>query len=142
VTSDESTTPDLVELARQFGEAVGRRDFDAVMRSLAPGAVWDASQAGVGTFEGPAAIRAFLEDWLIAYEQSENRWEEIEDLGDGVVFTVNRQDGRPAGSKGRVQERYALTFRFGGAGLILRVDVAQDIDEARAAAERLAESRG
>ena len=41
-----------------------------------------------------------------------------------------------------MQERYALTFTFEAAGLIDRVVVIQDIDEARAAAERLAEERG
>ena len=140
--TEESTTPDLVELVRQFGEALGRRDFDAAMSSFAPGAVWDASQPGVGTFEGPAAIRAFFEDWLVAYEEWDNHWEEVVALDNGVVFTVNRQDARPAGGKGRVQERLALTFRFECAGLIGRVLVLQDIDEARAAAERLAKERG
>src|SRR5437899_1409626 len=114
--SQESTTPDLVELTRQFGEAFARRDFDAVMGSFAPGAIWDASQPGAGTFEGPATIRVFLEDWIAAYEEWDNQWEEVRALGNGV-FTVNRQDGRPAGGKGRVQERYALTFRFERAGL-------------------------
>jgi limonene-1,2-epoxide hydrolase len=140
--SEESTTPDPLEPVRRFGEGLRRRDFDAVTSCFACGAVYDASQAGVGTFEGPAAIRAFLEDWLVGYDHWDNEWQEIQDLGDGVVFTVNRQDGRPAGSKGRVQERYALTFTLGAAGLIQRVDVAQDIDDARAAAERLAEERG
>jgi ketosteroid isomerase-like protein len=140
--SQESTTPDLAELTRQFGEAFARRDFDAVMGSFAPGAIWDASQPGAGTFEGPAAIRAFLEDWIAAYEEWDNQWEEVRALGNGIVFSVNRQDGRLAGGEGKVQERYALTVRFGSAGLIDGVVIVQDIDEARAAAERLAAERG
>jgi len=139
--SQESATPDLARRARHVGETLGRRDFDGFTRLFAPGAVWDASQPGVGTFHGAAAIRAFLEDWLAAYEEWDNQWEEVVALDNRIVFTVNRQDGRLAGGMGKVQERYALTFTFGTAGLIERALVIQDIDEARVAAERLAEER-
>ena len=67
---------------------------------------------------GAAAIRAFIESWLGAYEEWKSDWEETRDLGNGVVFGVNRQDGRLAGSPGSVRERYGLTFTFDGAGLI------------------------
>jgi hypothetical protein len=40
-----------------------------------------------------------------------------------------------------VRERYGLTLTFNAAGLIVRLDANQDIDAARAAAERLAEER-
>ena len=138
--SDESTTPDLVERWQRAAEAAARRDFDAVMSVYAPDAVWDASLAGVGSFEGPTAIRSFLEDWIGAYEEYEYEQEEGHDLGSGVVFVVGRVDGRPIGSPGTVQERWAWTAVW-AAGMVVRVVVNQDIDEARAAAERLAESR-
>ena len=112
------------------------------MSCFEPDAVYDASRAGVGTFQGPAAISAFLKDWLVGYDEWGNEWEEIHELANGVVFTVDRQDGRPVGSSGKVRERYALTFTPGVAGMIGRLEVNQDIDEARAAAERLAEERG
>jgi len=138
---EESKTPDALETVRQVFFAVGRRDFDGWISFFAADAVWDASQAGVGTFEGAAAIRSFAEDWDAAYDEWETEWEEVQDLGNGVVFGVNRQDGRLAGSKGTVRERYGLTLTFNAAGLIIRLDVNQDIDEARAAAERLAQER-
>jgi hypothetical protein len=78
--SEESAKPDLVERARGFGDALARRDLDAATSGFVAKAVYDASQAGVGTC-------------------------------------------------------------FGDSGLILRIDVAQDIDEARASAERLAAER-
>jgi ketosteroid isomerase-like protein len=139
--SDESTTPDLVERWQRAAEAAARRDFDAVVSVYAPDAVWDASLAGVGSFEGPMAIRSFLEDWIGAYEEYEYEQEEGHDLGSGVVFVVGRVDGRPIGSPGTVQERWAWTAVW-AAGMVVRVVVNQDIDEARAAAERLAEERG
>jgi hypothetical protein len=78
--SEKSANPDLVARARGFGEVLGRGDLEAATSGFAANAVYDASQAGVGTCSGDA-------------------------------------------------------------GLILRTDVAQDIDEARATAQRLAEGR-
>lgn len=138
---EESTTPDLVERWRRASEAAERRDFDAVMSVYAPDAVWDASLTGVGNFEGVPAIRSFLEDWIGAYDEYEYKQEEGVDLGNGVVFVVGRVDGRPIGTTARVQERWAFTSVW-EARLIVRVTARDDIDQARAAAERLAEERG
>lgn len=99
-------------------------------------------QWGWGTFEGRAAICEFLEDWLNAYEEGfEIEVQEFHDLGGGVTFTVIRQGGRPLGSTGRIELRYAAVGVF-AEGLVERTTNYGDIDEARAVAERLAESRG
>ncbi len=139
--SDESTTTDLVALVGQANEAYGRRDFDAAMSIYAPDAVWDASQTAFGTYTGAAAIRSFLEDWIGTFEEHEQEIVESRDLGEGVVFAVIRFHGRPAGSTGRMQETLSLTFIW-VAGVCVRVVARTDIDQARAAAERLAEERG
>jgi len=136
---EESTTPDLVERWQEAAEAYARRDFDAGI--FAPDAVWDFSSAGFGIFEGVAACRGFLEDWLGAYEEYEYKQEEVQDLGNGVLFVVASIGGRLAGSAGRVQERWAYTVAWAN-GMVTSVIVRLDIDEARAAAERLAEERG
>ena len=61
-------------------------------------------------------------------------------LGSGITFAVVIQRGRLAGSDGR------LEWRFGAVGTWIDGAVADvgdsDVDEARAAAERLAEERG
>jgi ketosteroid isomerase-like protein len=138
--SEESTTPDLVELTRQSVKAFNRRDFDAFMRDFAPDAVWDASFAG--RFEGVAAIRGLMTDWWGAYEEYQHEIVESRDLGNGVVFTVARTDVRLAGSTGRVRETWSWTSIWvEGKGCVSVVPRA-DIDEARAAAGRLAEERG
>jgi ketosteroid isomerase-like protein len=54
--SEESTTPDLVEQARQLMEAGGRRDIGALMSFYAPDAVWDMSPMGLGVYQNPRAI--------------------------------------------------------------------------------------
>jgi hypothetical protein len=139
--SEESTTPDLVERQRQAVEAGGRRAWDEAMSFYAPGAVWDASGTGIGTFEGAAAIRRFFEDWVGAYEEYGHEIVESRDLGSGVVFTVLDIVGRLAGSTSRVQETWSWTAIW-VEGMCERVVVRSDLDEARVAAERLAQERG
>jgi hypothetical protein len=67
--------------------------------------------------------------------------EEIIDLGNGVVFAVDIYRGPPVGSSAEVRFRFA-TVAMWAEGLIERTTHYDDIDEARAAAERLAEERG
>jgi ketosteroid isomerase-like protein len=135
----ESTTPDLLELARRINEAINRRDFDAVISFWAPDAVY---VGRLGTFEGAAAIRGLLEDMIASpYQAFHVEFEEIIDLGNGVAFSVNIFTGHPVGISGEVQSRYASVAIWTD-GMIERFMVYTDTDEARAAAERLAEERG
>jgi ketosteroid isomerase-like protein len=138
---EKSTTPDLVELLRRFTESLERRDFDEALSFFVAEPVWDMSAMGMGTFEGSAAIRGLLEDWLAPYAQWEIEVEDWLDLGNGVVLAVLVESGRPTGSTGRVQLRYASVGVWAH-GMISRAATYADLDEARAAAERLAESRG
>ena len=138
--AEESTTPDLVELVRRSVQAASDRDLDWVLTHYAPDAVWDMSPLGMGTFEGVEAIRGFMEDWLGAYEEYAMEAEEIVDLGNGVSFAVILQKGRLVGSSGEVRLTYASTGVWVN-GVMTRVTNYGDIDEARAAAERLAKER-
>ena len=139
--AEESTTPDLVELARRSIEAGSSGDFDAMLSFFAPDGLWDMSPLGMGVFEGRAAIRGFLEDWQGAYEEFAVETEEVLDQCNGVTVAVLVQKGRPTGSSGDVRLRYAAVGVWTD-GLIARLTNYTDIDEARAAAERLAEERG
>ena len=82
-----------------------------------------------------------FEDWIGAYEEFEFEPERIRDLGNGVVFAVAHQNARPVGSAGYVQMHQGNVFVW-VEGLLMRVTHYNDIDAARAAAERLAEERG
>ena len=136
--SEESTTPDLEELAQRLTDAINARDFDAVISFYAPDAVLD--QFTFGMFEGRTAIRSFIEDWFGAYDEIETEVEERRDLGHGMAFIVYVQRGRLRGSAGWVRARVAFVNAWVD-GLIQRTTVYEDIDEARAAAERLAQER-
>jgi len=87
---------------------------------------------GLGVYKGLAATRGFFEDWLGNYDEFQVDVEEILDLGSGVTLAVIVQQGRPAGSDGEVQLRYAAVAVWAD-GLIERVTNCGDQDEARAA---------
>ena len=139
-TLEESPTPDLVELTRRQLEAVNRRDMDEVMSRCPPDGVYDTGPDGLGVYEGPAAIRAFLGEWWDAFEELAFEPEDVLDLGHGFVLLVVRQKARLANSTGRLQRREAYVLEW-VEDMIRRLTVYTDIDEARAAAERLAEER-
>jgi ketosteroid isomerase-like protein len=131
----------VVALTRQHYEDANRRDFDSLISFFGSNSVWDTSPVGLGIYDGPAAIRGFIEDWIGAYEEWQSELEEILDLGSGVVFVVVRQNARPVGSPGHVQLHYAAVLQW-AEGLIMRFTNYTDIDEARAAAGQLAQSKG
>jgi ketosteroid isomerase-like protein len=138
--SEESATPDLVELARTQLEALNSRDFDAVMSFYAPDAVYVGMQ--LGTFEGAPTIRGVFEDLVRPFSDLHGELEEIIDLGNGVVFSVISFTGHPVGSSGELQNRVASVAIWTEGVIEQFVQSTERIDEARAAAERLAEERG
>jgi ketosteroid isomerase-like protein len=137
--TEESTTHDLTELTRRSIEAQ-EESIEAAVSFYAPDAVWDASW-GMGVFEGQEAVRGFFMDWRSPYDEMTREIEAIRDLGNGVTFAVIVQTGRFHRSTGTVQLRYGSVMDWSD-GLIVRNTTYPDIDEARAAAERLAEERG
>jgi ketosteroid isomerase-like protein len=137
---EEATAPDLVELQNRLTAAARSRDLDAMTAFYAPDGVYDMSPVGMGVFEGQAAARDFIEEWWGAYDEFEFEAEETLDLGNGVGFRVVVQTGRPVGSSGKVQLRYAAVGVWED-GRIVRMTNYDDIDTARAAAQRLAEQR-
>jgi len=137
--SEESTTPDLVELVGRAFQAANRRDFDAVASSFAEDATFDGR--GVPEhYEGRAAIRSMVEEWFGSYAELEFRLEEVRDLGNGVVFAVVIQNGRLAASAGHLRQREGWVFVWVG-GSVAHLETSE-VDEGRDAAERLAQERG
>jgi ketosteroid isomerase-like protein len=139
--AERSTTPDLADITRKMFAAATAEDLGAITAYLAPDAVWEMDEVGLGPFEGVAAIRAFLRDWWLMWGEHHHDVEEVLDLGHGVVHAVVREDGHVKGSDGVVEARVAHVGLW-VEGLCVRDTTYTDIDEARAAAERLAEERG
>jgi len=137
--SDESTTPDLVELVREGFEAYGRGDFEGAIGFFSHDAAWE--MIGGETFEGTAAIRAFMEEFYNQFESFKVEVEEIRDLGGEVLVVVNTMRGHPLGSPVEVRQRGGFVYEIKD-GLAVRCTGYSDINGAHAAAERLAKERG
>jgi ketosteroid isomerase-like protein len=86
-------------------------------------------------------MRKFLEDLTDSFQDFEFESEDFHDLGSGVTFGVLVLRGRPHGSDGFVEARGVVVAAWRD-GRIERATSYKDVDEARAAAERLAEERG
>jgi ketosteroid isomerase-like protein len=138
--AEESTTPNLVEVVTGLFEAADRGDWEAVLSVYAPDAVW---QTDDGIFDAatPARIRGFWEEVAAMFEDFTIKVETVVDLGNGIVFSIYESGGRLAASTGVLTARTALIYEWVD-GRIIRLIFRQDIDEARAIAERLAEERG
>jgi ketosteroid isomerase-like protein len=137
---EESRTSDLVELTRRTNDALGRGDYDGAFEAFAPDAIWDVSRFQLGVHVGPAAARGQMEDWVGMFEDFKGEVEELRTCGGGVVFLVYRQEGRPLGSSGVLSARGAQVIEYADRRVV-RVTFYPDIDEARTAAEHLAEER-
>ena len=140
--SQDSTTADVVQLVRDTVEAANRRDADGLMAFYAPDALMDGTRTVGGLWRGRAAIRGLVEDWRNAYDELEWAAGEPVDLGNGVAFAVVSQKASPVGVAGYVQQREGWVWVWVD-GLIASVTFypEADIDEGRAAAERLVQER-
>jgi ketosteroid isomerase-like protein len=120
-------------------EAINRGDFEAAVAGYAPNCVW---RGTMGVTEGRGAIRTLFEDWFGPYEDFRVEIEALHDLGNGVTFGVLLHRGRPKGTSGELlRVRHAAVGLWQDA-LIERYTLYDNIDGARAAAERLAKERG
>lgn len=139
--SEDFTTPDLAELSYTRLAAINSRDLEAVMSFFALDAVWDMSPIDMGIFEGSAAIRDALRSWWEMFPGVVTELDEVLDLGNGVVLQAVTQRGPPTDSTGEIRQRSARVLVVVD-GLIEALTSYNDIDAARAAAERLAKERG
>lgn len=139
---EQDCTPTLLELARRVLDAASAGDSDALAEFYAPDAVWDSGTVDIPgeRFEGRAAIRGLFEDWFGMLESTQIHVEEIRDVGDGLVLLHFVQRAKPRGSSAWLDSRMAMVSTWAN-GLIQETLVYTDIDEARAAAERLARKR-
>jgi ketosteroid isomerase-like protein len=139
--SQESTTPDLVALTQRLWLQIKRQDWDAVLSSFSPDAVYDMSPVGLGTFEGHAAMRRSWEEWWGMFPDGAWDVEDVLSMGQGVVFVQIETQSRVPGSASTVVMGGAFVYEWTGEK-ITRVLAYRDVREARAAAEGRAGERG
>jgi ketosteroid isomerase-like protein len=138
--SEESATPDLVELTHQVWLQIKRQDWDAVLRFFSPDAVYDMSPVGLGTFEGHDAMRRSWEEWWGMFPDGAWDVEQVLSMSRGVVFVEIETHSRVPGSASTVGMGGAFVYEW-TSDKIARVIAYREIPEARAAAERLAKER-
>jgi ketosteroid isomerase-like protein len=143
---EEPATPDPLETLRGGIDAFNRRDLDSFLAVWAPDAVWEFSQIRMGVFEmspptSRGAIRKVVEEYTGAFDDFQTTIEEAHAIGGGVTFAVMVERARPHGSSSVLERRYGFVATWRD-GRIARAKNYLDIDEARAAAEQLAEELG
>jgi ketosteroid isomerase-like protein len=138
-----------VEIVRRGFEAFLRGDLDSALADVHEDFVATriAPMPDITPYHGPGGLLQILADWTEGFDDFEMTpeefavsLEEVRDLGNGVTFAVILQQGRLVRSSGQVQLRNAMVDVWVD-GLIARTVTGPDIEEARAAAERLAEER-
>ncbi len=137
--SEEPTDPGPLELTVQLVEAFARGDVDTIEGFGAEDVVLQTMALGL-RFEGPEAIRSFIEDWLGSFADLAFELLEVRHLAHGVVFALLRQSGSPLGVVGSMgqEEAWVIVWHH---GQIKQLASYLDVEEARGAAERLARER-
>jgi ketosteroid isomerase-like protein len=138
---EESPRGDLVGAIGRAFEALNSGNWDALMSLWAPNGVWEASPMGLGTYEGHAAMRSHFQEWWNLFDDYHHGLEETLDLGNGVTLAVIVVQGTFPGTGGPFKQPWGTVGTWAD-GLLTRTTAYADPDEARAAAERLAEERG
>ncbi len=136
----EQATVSAIDLTRSAFASANSGNYDAMMRFYGPDSVWDVSPWGLGTHTGPTAIRQFFTDWIGGFDEYSVTVEQLHDLGSGVVYAIAVQHCRTAGRNAALRLRYAPVFVW-DRDIAIRVTHYRDIEQGRAAGERLAATR-
>ncbi len=127
---------DAAETFRRATEAINEHGMEAFADFLAPDVVCDMTRSGVpgmGLLEGAEQTMAAVTEWAGAFERFSLSYEELVELGEGVIFAVGEQRGVPRGGGEEVSLRFSQINEMPG-GTISRITFYRDVEEARRAA--------
>jgi ketosteroid isomerase-like protein len=111
-----------VEIVRRIYEAVARRDAESVLELYDPDVEWDGSRGTpLGSlsrevvYHGHAGLRRFFRHWYEAWDNVEERQDELIDAGEHVVSVSRfRASGRASGLEVEFVDQVAVwTLRDG-----------------------------
>jgi ketosteroid isomerase-like protein len=126
-----------VEAVRRVMDAINRGEFDAAVANFSEKFEFDFSNSRgpmSGTYRGRSEAKGFLTSFWEPWESVEfNPEEEIRELENGLVLTVNAVRGRGSGSGAEVTAVGATLWTIRG-GEILAAKMYQSKDEALEAA--------
>jgi ketosteroid isomerase-like protein len=107
-----------VELVRQMLQGFADGGLDVIDEFLDPEIDWRAAEGAVddvGGMHGPDAVRRYIQDWIDTFDDFSVVVEELRDIGDDRVLTIQRLSGRAKLSGTETDLRYAVisTIRDG-----------------------------
>jgi ketosteroid isomerase-like protein len=100
-----------VEVVRRGFQAFADRGFDAMAEFWDPDIVWRAAEGAiddVGEMHGQVAVRRYMEDWIDTFDDYSVVVEELRDVGDDRVLSIQRVKGRAKLSGAETVLRYAV----------------------------------
>ena len=99
-----------VEVVRRAFQAFADRGLDAMAEFWDPDIVWRAAEGAIddiGEMHGQVAVRRYMEDWIDTFDDYSVVVEELRDVGDDRVLSIQRVKGRAKLSGAEIELRYA-----------------------------------
>jgi len=99
-----------VEVVRRAFQAFADRGLDAMAEFWDPDIVWRAAEGAIddiGEMHGQVAVRRYMEDWIDTFDDYKVVVEELRDVGDDRVLSIQRVKGRAKLSGVEIELRYA-----------------------------------
>jgi ketosteroid isomerase-like protein len=121
-----------VEVVRQAFQAFANRGLDAMAEFWDPDIDWRAAEGAiddVGEMHGPVAVRRYIQDWIDTFDDASIVVEELRDVGDDRVLSIQRVKGRAKLSGIETDLRYAVVSTVRD-GKVVRGREYLSIDEA------------
>jgi ketosteroid isomerase-like protein len=100
-----------VEVVRRGVQAFAEGGLDAMAEFWDPDIEWRAAEGAiddVGEMHGPVAVRRYVQDWIDTFDDFSVVVEELRDVGDDRVLSVQRLKGRAKLSGTETEIRYAV----------------------------------
>ena len=100
-----------VEVVRTAFQAFADRGLDAMAEFWDPDIDWRAAEGAiddVGEMHGQVAVRRYMEDWIDTFDDYSVVVEELRDVGDDRVLSIQRVKGRAKLSGAETVLRYAV----------------------------------
>jgi ketosteroid isomerase-like protein len=121
-----------VGVVRQTLQAFADGGLDAMVEFWDPDIDWRAAEGAiddVGEMHGPVAVRRYIQDWIDTFDDFSVVVEELRDVGDDRVVSIQRLNGRAKLSGTETDLRYAVVSTVSD-GKIVRGREYLSIDEA------------
>ena len=100
-----------VEVVRRMLQAFADGGLDAMAEFWDPDIDWRAAEGAiddVGEMHGPVAVRRYIQDWIDTFDDFSVVVEELRDVGDDRVLSIQRLKGQAKLSGAETDLRYAL----------------------------------